>query len=82
MFQAVKKLLSMPRKYHNHTLQTYTWHHEEASADPESFVRGGPTLARFFFLVEEGRADSGNQKWAIIGPPAKRHLNGVSLAGQ
>ena len=23
-----------------------------------------------------------NQSWAIIGPPAKRHFNGVSLAGQ
>ena len=26
-----------------------------ACADPESFVRGGPTLTRCFFLVDEGR---------------------------
>ena len=26
-------------------------------ADPESFVRGGPTLTTFFFLVNEGRDD-------------------------
>ena len=29
-----------------------------------------------FFLVDEGWVD----KWAIIGLPAKRHLNGVLLA--
>ena len=47
-------------------------------ADPESFVRGGPTLTS----VLEGRDDPSefNYKRAIIGPPAKRHLYGVSLA--
>ena len=37
-----------------------------------------------FFLADEG-IDNPNithYKWAIIGPPAKRHLNGVSLAGR
>ena len=51
-------------------------------ADPESFVRGGPTLTRFYcccFL--EGRDDPSkyHNERAIIGSPAKRHLNGVSL---
>ena len=50
-------------------------------ADPEIFVRGGPISTTFFFLLEEGRKD---QNTTISGPsyapPAKRHLNGVSLA--
>ena len=41
-------------------------------ADPESYVRGGPTDFDLF-LVDQG---------TIIGPPAKRHLNGVLLAGR
>ena len=39
------------------------------------------TLTTFFFLVDDG--EEGIQlprNRAIIGPPAKRHLNGVSLA--
>ena len=32
----------------------------------------------FFFLVDEDRENKG----VIIGPPAKHHLNGVSLAGR
>ena len=34
-------------------------------ADPESFVRGGPTLTTFFFSVDEGRED---QNTTISGP--------------
>ena len=47
--------------------------------NPESFVRGGLTLTRVFL---EGMDDPSkcHYKPAIIGPPAKRHLNGVSLA--
>ena len=42
------------------------------SADPESFVKGGPTLTTFWgFLVEEGRKD---QNTTISGPSS------VSLA--
>ena len=46
---------------------------------------GGPTLTTFFFivicLVYEGREDpNANIRGAIIGLPAQRHLNGVSLA--
>ena len=60
-----------------------------SSADPESFFRGGQTLTTFFclficfvFLVDDGRKyPKPHYKRAIIGPPAKRHLNGVSLAG-
>ena len=34
------------------------------------------------FLVDGGIEDKKyHYKWAIIGPRAKRHLNGVSLAG-
>ena len=53
-------------------------------AESESFVRGGPTLTHPFSIcswwVEEG--SKYHYKRATIGPPAKRHLNGVSLACQ
>ena len=53
-----------------------------ACADPESFSRGDPTLTTFF-LVDDGREDPNTTlSGAIIGPPAKRHFNGVSLAGR
>ena len=55
-------------------------------ADPESYVRGGLTT---FFIVDvvmnERREERGFKycyKQASISPSAKRHLNGVSLAGQ
>ena len=60
-------------------------------ADPENFARGGPTLTTFsfllfvffvFFVFLSGFGGSKyHYKRAIIGPPAKRHLNGVSLEG-
>ena len=46
-------------------------------ADPESFVRGGPTLTTFFFLsfyFDEGGGSEYHYKRGIVGPPAKRHL--------
>ena len=49
---------------------------QDPCADPESFVRGGPTLTMHFsfFLVDEGRKDiKYHYKWAIIGPPAKHN---------
>ena len=51
-------------------------------ADPENFVRGGPTLITFFF-VDEGREDQNTIK---SGPLSARqrntiYLNGVLLAG-
>ena len=57
-----------------------------ACADPESFVRGSPTLITIFFLLffvfslmrEEGSKNHYTR--AIIDPPAKHHLNGLSLA--
>ena len=64
-----------------------------ACADPESFVRGVLLLQSFFFLkiiylffyflffFDEWREDPNkyHYKRAIISPPSKRHLNGVSL---
>ena len=47
----------------------------ESCADPESFVRGGPCLTFFSFILDEGISGT------IIGPPAKRHINGVSMGG-
>ena len=44
------------------------------------FFRGGPTLTTFFFLVDEWREEF-RYKRDIIGPPVKRYVNGVSLAG-
>ena len=49
-------------------------------ADPESIVRGGPTLTKFFFSIMGEELSKYHFKRAIFGPPAKRHLNGVSLA--
>ena len=47
------------------------------------FVRAGPTLTSVFcFYLVDGveRASKCHLKWVIIGPPAQRHRNGVSLA--
>ena len=49
-------------------------------ADPESFVRGGPTLKTFFRGERGSKLNKYHYKRAIIDPRAKRHLNGVSLA--
>ena len=63
------------------------WKLFSTCADPESFFRGGPTLTTFFFLLfflfsVDGmeRGSKCHYKWAIIGPPVKRHWNGGSLA--
>ena len=48
-----------------------------ACADPESFVRGGPTLTTFILVDEGEKGSKYHYKRAIIGSPAKRHLNGV-----
>ena len=42
------------------------------------FCQGGPTLTTFFYWWGE-RWSKYNYKQAIIGPPAKRHLNGPIL---
>ena len=48
-----------------------------SGADPEQFVRGGPTLTGVF-LGDGGKEDPNTTtRRAIIGPPAKRHLNDV-----
>ena len=44
------------------------------------YVRGVPNLITFFSWWGD-RESKYHYKWAIIGPPVKRHLNGVSLAG-
>ena len=49
-------------------------------ADPETFVREGLTLT--FFPVNEGVGSKYHYKPVIIDPPAKRHLNVISLACQ
>ena len=50
-------------------------------ADPESFVRGGPTLTIFFnWWGEEG--SKYHYKPAIIGPPAKPRFTGVPMMAQ
>ena len=47
--------------------------------DPEGFVSGGATLTTFLG-VDERIQILLNYKRAIADPPAKRHLNGGSLA--
>ena len=68
----------------------------QSCADPEGDRGSGPPPPRpmenyknIGFLsktcldpLEISRLPSSIQCWAIIGPPAKRHLNGVSLAGR
>ena len=39
-------------------------------------------LILFFFSWWGDRGSKYHYKWAIIGPPAKHHLNGVSMAGR
>ena len=84
------KITKLPRQHPTLNVESRT------CADPVSFVRGGPTLTQVFCLfvfclfgfflgggglVEGmGRGPKCHLKWAIIGPPAKRHFNGVSLA--
>ena len=54
-------------------------------ADPESFLQRGPTIFivfSYFFSWLGERGSKYNYKGAIIGPSAKRHLNGISLAGR
>ena len=58
-------------------------------ADPECFVRGGGTRgggfnSDVFFLVDEGRTEDPyiTLKAGHHRSQAKRHLNGVSLAGR
>ena len=46
--------------------------------ESRKFVRGGP----IFFCLIRGRRIKYHYQRAIIGPPTKRHLNGVSLAGR
>ena len=52
---------------------------EHSCADPESFIRGDPTLTLFFFLVDEARWGEEGSKYhykrAIIGPPASCHVD-------
>ena len=47
---------------------------EHTCADPESFVRGGPTLTTFFQLFDEGREDPNT---TISRPSSARQLNAI-----
>ena len=50
----------------------------KACADTENFVRGVQLCKRAFFLIYEGGSNC-QYALAMIGLPAKRHLNGISL---
>ena len=64
-----------PRKIPHRTLSPYG-SVSLACANPENFVRGGPTLTMFFFfLIDEGWVDPNS---TISGPSWACH--GVSLA--
>ena len=43
-------------------------------ADPENFVRGGPTLTTFFFLIDEGSVDPNS---TISGPSMAHQRNTI-----
>ena len=82
----IRSLLIRNHTVFMHTLYSckYQEHHKQCKntcVDPEIFIWGGPTSTVFWggwWGKEEFRY---HYKWAIIGPPAKRHLNGVLLAG-
>ena len=69
----------------------HAYNNKNKWADPEYFVRGGPTLeiigVRLQILLTPSLHQPTSQMaflWcagggSIIGPPGKRHLNGVSL---
>ena len=48
--------------------------------DPESLVSEGPTLTIFILVDERFQIPLYHYMRAIIGQPAQRNLNGVSLA--
>ena len=57
--------------------------YELTCANQGSFVRGGSTLTTFFFLFVWSMSEGGSKYHltrAILGPLAKRHINGVSRA--
>ena len=59
-----------------HTSCSYTLH-----ARIQKVLSERVQIGQFFFLVDEGREDRNTTPmWAIIGPPAKCHLNGIPLA--
>ena len=59
------------------TDQTNKWHMRGS----REFCQRGSIFVNFFFLSWWGEGGSKyHYKWVIISPPAKRHLNGVSLA--
>ena len=43
-------------------------------ADPEIYIRGGPTLTSTFFLIDEGRED---QNTTTVGRPSARQRNAI-----
>ena len=53
-----------------YTVQCPIW--REPCADPESFVRGGPTLTTFFFNLMGWRED---RNATTSGPSSARHRN-------
>ena len=53
--------------------QFYAYSIDATCLDPESYVRGGPTLT-LFFLVDEGRED---QNTTISGPSLARQQNAI-----
>ena len=46
----------------------------DSCADPESFVKGGPTLTTFFFKVDEEKKDPHS---TISGPSSARQQNAI-----
>ena len=67
------------KKASEHNQEMPHTHTTNPCTDPESFVKGGPTLTTFclfffFFCTDEVRGGSKyHYKQAIIGPPAKHH---------
>ena len=68
----------MSRRYDRITrnAENKTGSTKEASpcADPESFVRGGPTFTTFFFKLMRGREDPNT---TINGPSSARQRNAI-----
>ena len=63
-------------------LLSNSWNKDLWHVRIQKVLSEGSNTDNVFFLVDGmERGSKSHKKWAIIGPPAKRHLNGVLLAG-
>ena len=67
--------------YAYYPFNSNSWNKDLWHVRIQKVCQRGPTLTTFFLVDGMERGSKCHLKWAIIGPPAKRYLNGVLLAG-